>query len=166
MTRYKSWDQMPDGMKRLLETQLRRAHPSSSRAPPFVPTPNQFAEPSKKLKYGNVRTQFNGETYNSKAEAEDEQAFAVRQAAGEIGGSAREVSIPLRGQNRGKRRVRAQIDWLVNEPRPHTCSKCGHVDPVMQLVLKDTKGFITSAWETKRRLLEAQLGITIEVIQH
>jgi hypothetical protein len=112
-----------------------------------------------------VRTQFNGETFDSKAQAQDEQALALKAAAGEIGGYAREVSIPLRG-GAGKRRPRMQIDWLVNEPRPHGCTKCGHVDQVMRLVLKDTKGYITPAWETKRRLLEAQLGIAIEVIQH
>jgi hypothetical protein len=151
MPRYKCTDQMPDGMRQLYEEQFgmkTRGAPSPRRT-----------------KYGNVRTQFNGETFDSKAQAEDEQMLATQVAAGLIAGYAREVSIPLRGCP-GKRRPRMQIDWLVNEPRPHLCSKCGHVDHVLQLVLKDTKGLITPAWETKRRVLEAQLGIRIEVIQH
>lgn len=134
-----------------------------------VPVPGTqdlgLSVPPRRTKYGNVRTEFNGETFDSKAEAEDEQHFALLQASGAIGGYARQVTIPLRGGTR-KRGSRAKFDWLVNEPRPHSCSRCGHIDPVMMLVLKDTKGLITQAWETKRRLIEAQLGVRVEIIQH
>lgn len=155
---------MPDGMRKLYEQQLGgRGRGAPSLTDATITGPSE--PPRRRSKYGNVRTQFNGETFDSKAQADDEQMLALMAAAGEIAGYAREVSIPLRGAA-GKRRPRMQIDWLVNEPRPHSCSRCGHVDPVLQLVLKDTKGLITPAWETKRRLLEAQLGIRIEVIQH
>lgn len=148
VTRYKSLDEAPEGLRKLFEAQYGSAKPKA-----------------KRTKYGNVRTEFNGETYDSKAEAQDEQAFALRQAAGEIGGYARQVSVPLRGATRG-RGTRHKVDWLVNEPRPHTCSNCRHVDPVMGLCFKETKGLMTRASETKRRLLEAQLGVKIEIIQH
>jgi hypothetical protein len=161
VTRYKSLDQAPPGLRKLYEEQYGRA--SGQR--PARAGGNCRSEPPKRQKYGNIRTEFKGETFDSKAEAEDEQILAMREAAGEIGGYARQVTIPLRAGAR-KRGSRAKFDWLVNEPRPHRCSNCGHEDRIMGLVLKDTKGMITQAWETKRRLVEAQLGVKIEVIQH
>jgi hypothetical protein len=148
--RYKKLTDCPLGMQKL----LREQEVTAGRA--------RRSEPPRRSKYGNVRTQFNGETFDSKAEAEDDQRFRMEEAAGLIAGYARQVSIPMRAR-RGKR---IQLDFMVNKPRPHSCSKCGHVDHVPGLVLMDRKGVITPEWETKRRILEAQLGVEIEVIQH
>jgi hypothetical protein len=137
-------DQAPPGLRKLYEEQYGPEKP-------------------RRNKYGNVRTQFNGETFDSKAEAEDDQRFRMEEAAGVIAGYARQVSIQLRGKRGGKR---IRLDFMVNKLRPHSCSKCGHVDHVPGLVLMDCKGVITPDWETKRRILEAQLGVEIEIIQH
>ncbi len=144
--RYKKLTDCPPGVRKLLEEQQ---------------GPDPFAPGARKTKYGNVRTEFSGEVFDSKAEAADDQAFRMQEAAGEIGGYARQVSIPLRA--RKGRRMR--LDFLVNKRRPHACSSCGHVDHILGLVLIDSKGMVTPEWETKRRILEAQLGVEIEVIQ-
>jgi hypothetical protein len=144
--RYKKLTDCPDGLRRLLAEQL---------------GPEPMNGGARRRKYGNVRTKYNGETFDSKAEAQDDQDFRMQEAAGEIAGYARQVSIPMRAR-RGKR---IQLDFMVNKPRPHLCSKCGHVDHVLGLVLMDRKGMVTPEWETKRRILEAQLGVDIEVIQ-
>lgn len=144
--RYKRLTDCPPGLRVLLEKQRAETPGLRSR--------------TKRNKYGNVRTEFSGETFDSKAEAEDDQRFRMAEAAGEIGGYARQVSIPLRG-----RRKRIRLDFMVNKPVSHTCTKCGHVDRILKLVLMDRKGVITPEWETKRRILEAQLGVDVEVIQ-
>ncbi len=135
--RYKSIMDVPAGVRDQVERKLsaqgvttRQATPARNSPPasPAAPTP-------RRSKYGNVRTEYNGEVFDSKAEAEDDQDLRMQEAAGAIGGYARQVSIPLRA--RGGKRIK--MDWLVNEPRPHACSACGQVDQVMQLILKDTK---------------------------
>jgi hypothetical protein len=137
-------------MRSLLEKQLGPAVPGNSR----------------RTKYGNIRTEFSGEMFDSKAEAEDDQRLRIMEAAGEIAGYARQVSIPLRSRRgRARRLKRMQLDFMVNKPRPHTCSKCGHIDSIPGLVLMDRKGVITPEWETKRRILEAQLGVEVEILQ-
>lgn len=143
MTRYKSLDQAPPALRKLYEEQ-------------FGNSPK-----SRRNKYGNVRTEFSGETFDSKAEAQDDQTFRLQEAGGEIGGYARQVSVPMRGRG-GKRMV---LDFLVNKPHVHRCAHCGHEERVMKLTFMDRKGVITPEWETKRRLLETQLGISIEVLQ-
>lgn len=116
---------------------------------------------ARRNKYGNIRTKFNGEVFDSKAEAADDQRFRMLEAAGDIGGYARQVSIPLRA----RKGVRMRLDFMVNQRRPHTCTHCGHVDQVAGLVLMDRKGMVTRDWENKRRILEAQLGTKIEILQ-
>lgn len=146
--RYKRLTDCPDGMKQLLRDQFGED--------PMKPP----GTPGKRSKYGNVRTKFNGEVFDSKGEAAADQNFRMQEAAGEIAGYARQVSIPMRA--RGGKRM--QIDFLVNRKQAHACPKCAHVDYVYGLVLTDYKGMITAEWETKRRILEAQLGVKIEVI--
>jgi hypothetical protein len=147
--RYTRLADCPDGLKKLLQEQF---GDDPMRAPGL---------PGKRSKYGNIRTEFSGEVFDSKAEAADDQAFRMQEAAGEIAGYARQVSIPLRA----KRGRRMRLDFMVNKKRPHQCSRCGHIDHVYGLVLMDRKGVVTPEWETKRRILEAQLGAEIEVIQ-
>lgn len=134
--RYKNLRECPEGVRVLLKVRKRRT------------------------KYGNVRTQFNGETFDSKAEAQEDQSLRLQEAAGEIAGYARQVSIPMRA--RGGKRLR--LDFMVNARRAYNCVNCGHANHVYGLVLRDKKGFVTREWETKRRILEAQLGIEIEVV--
>lgn len=143
--RYKRLVDCPEGMRELLERQF---------------GPDAIGAPKKRAKYGNVRTQFNGETFDSKAEAAEDQALRLQEAAGEIAGYARQVSIPMRAR-RGRR---MQLDFMVNARKPYICEGCGHVNQIYGLALRDKKGFVTPEWETKRRILEAQLGIEIEVI--
>jgi hypothetical protein len=142
--RYKKLDQCPPGMRKLLAQQHLTQTPGNRRR-----------------KYGNVRTEFNGEVFDSKAEAADDQRFRLLEAAGDIGGYARQVSIPLRA----RKGVRMRLDFMVNRRRPHTCTKCGNVDHITGLVLLDRKGVVTRDWENKRRILEAQLGIKVEILQ-
>jgi hypothetical protein len=149
MPRYTRLSECPEGLRKLLQEQY-------GDDPMRMP-----GTPGKRAKYGNVRTEFNGEVFDSKAEAKDDQAFRMQEAAGEIAGYARQVSIPLRAK--GGRRMR--LDFMVNKKRPHTCSQCGNVDQVYALVLMDRKGMVTPEWETKRRILESQLGSVIEVMQ-
>lgn len=149
MPRYTRLSDCPDGLRKLLQEQFGE-HPMRSPGAPV-----------KRSKYGNVRTEFSGEVFDSKAEAQDDQTFRMQEAAGEIAGYARQVSIPLRAK--GGRRMR--LDFMVNKRRPHQCSKCGQMDDVYGLVLMDRKGMVTPEWETKRRILESQLGIEIEVMQ-
>lgn len=146
MPRYTRLSDCPEGLRRLLQEQLGNG---------------LEAAPRKRTKYGNVRTKFNGEVFDSKAEARDDQAFRVQEAAGEIAGYARQVSIPLRAK--GGRRMR--LDFIVNRKRQHSCTRCGNIDHVYGLVLMDRKGMVTPEWETKRRILEAQLGVEIEILQ-
>lgn len=149
MPRYTRLTDCPEGLRKLLQEQY---GDDPMRAP---------GTPGKRTKYGNVRTEFSGEVFDSKAEAQDDQSFRMMETLGEIAGYARQVSIPLRAK--GGRRMR--LDFMVNKKRPHTCSHCGKVDHVYGLVLMDRKGMVTPEWETKRRILEAQLGVEIEILQ-
>jgi hypothetical protein len=149
MPRYTRLKDCPEGLRKLLQEQFGNDAMDSP------------GRPGKRTKYGNVRTEFNGEVFDSKAEAQDDQTFRMQEAAGEIAGYARQVSIPLRAK--GGRRMR--LDFMVNRKRQHSCSRCGNVDQVNGLVLMDRKGVVTPEWETKRRILEAQLGIEIEILR-
>lgn len=142
--RYKRLDECPPGMRKLLAKQQLDQKPGARRN-----------------KYGNIRTEFNGEVFDSKAEAADDQRFRMLEAAGDIGGYARQVSIPLRA----RKGVRMRLDFMVNQRLPHTCTHCGHIDQVTGLVLMDRKGMVTRDWENKRRILEAQLGIKVGILQ-
>jgi len=143
--RYKRLVDCPEGMRKLLEKQL---------------APDPLKVTAKRPKYGNVRTQYNGETFDSKAEAAEDQALRMAEAAGEIAGYARQVSIPMRAR-KGRR---MQLDFMVNAKKSYACAQCGHLNHIHALVLRDKKGFVTREWQTKRRILEAQLGIEIEVV--
>lgn len=99
----------------------------------------------KRSKYRSVRINFNGQTFDSKAELEQWKTFEQQKLFGAIRSVVRQVSLPLPGTRR-----RHRIDFLVIE------NSGAHR-------WYDTKGFDTPVGQLKRQQVFEAYGIKIEV---
>lgn len=137
---------LPPHMRKQAEQQL--GLPAAANDPDFTP----------RRKYGNVPVEVDGRKFPSKAQSHRHQELRLAAATGAIFGFVSEVSVLLPGG------VRMRLDELVNEPVAYPCEQCGHPNMCPTLVLEDTKGVITAAWEVKRKALEAALGVKVRII--
>ena len=99
----------------------------------------------KRQKYGNSKTTFQGQTFDSKHELETWKAFKAQELAGAIRAVIRQVSMPLPGTRR-----RIRIDFLVveNDGRHRWW---------------DAKGYMAPEWALKRQQVRDAYGIDIEL---
>jgi len=97
-------------------------------------------------KYRNVRTEWQGEKFDSQKELRDYKHFMLERAAGNIRAVVRQVSLRLPQTSR-----RIRIDFMI-------------VENDGTIRWKDTKGVSTDKWELKRQIVHDAFGITIEHI--
>jgi len=103
------------------------------------------AAPAKRSKYGNVKTERDGISFDSKREADRYAQLMLRYKAGEISKPALQVAFPLTGG------IRYVCDFL------YVMKTDGRLD----LVVEDSKGHKTDAYKLKRKLMLADWGIAI-----
>jgi len=97
-------------------------------------------------KYGNKRTEVDGFTFDSKAEAARWQQLTLLQRAGEIRNLQRQVSYPI----------------VVNGVKVCTyCADFVYEDARGNRITEDTKGVKTPAYNLKKKLMKAVHGIDI-----
>lgn len=139
--RYRSPDDMPAGMRRLLGHQQQAAAPAD--APGWVPKP---AGPAKGRagKYNAQPTEADGIRFDSKAEARYYLRLKARVEAGEVLYFHRQVPIHLPGNTR----------YVVDFQEFHADGSVHYVD---------VKGVETQTFRLKKRQVEALYPITIEV---
>jgi hypothetical protein len=144
--RYKSTLDLPPAMRQQAEEQL--GLPRAANDPEF-----------KTRKYHNVPVEIDGRKIPSKAQARRHLEIRQGVVSGAILGNLSEISVMLPGGSR------MRLDELNNEPVAYPCESCGHHNVIPTLIFEDTKGVITEAWEVKRKLFEASLGVKIRVLK-
>ena len=97
-------------------------------------------------KFGNVKTQVDGITFDSKLEAARWQELLLEQRAGEVSNLRRQVSYPL--VVNGTLVCRYVADFVY--------TKAG------EEIIEDSKGMATDAYRIKKKLMLACHGITIK----
>lgn len=97
-------------------------------------------------KFGAVRTERDGQSFDSKAEARYYDQLMLAQRAGEVVMVLRQVPFHLPGG------VKYVCDFLVF-----------HASGVVEVV--DVKGVETESFRAKKRLVEALYPVTIEVVK-
>lgn len=95
-------------------------------------------------KYGNVRTERDGQKFDSKAEARYFDQLMLAQRAGEVAMFLRQVPFHLPGG------VKYVADFLIF-----------HAGGTVEVV--DVKGVETESFRAKKRMVEALYPVTIEV---
>jgi hypothetical protein len=103
------------------------------------------------VKYGNRKVVLDGESFDSKAEANRYQQLQVLQRAGQISDLTRQVSFVLAPktviQGKAKRSLiyRADFAYIENGQR----------------IVEDVKGMLTAIYKVKRHLMKTVHGIEI-----
>lgn len=105
---------------------------------------------SKGTKYGNVKTPYNGVVYDSKAEANRAMELDVLLKAGAISHLERQVKFPV--TINGEKVFTYIADFAYTDTRNG------------QRVVEDVKGMRTAIFNLKKKCVEAQYGITINLI--
>lgn len=100
-------------------------------------------------KYGNRRTELNGRTYASKAEAKRAQELQLMERAGEIRDLRYQVRYPLK----------------VNEVAICTYVSDFEYEQDGAHIVEDVKGHATREYAIKKRLMLAQYGIEIQEVR-
>lgn len=95
-------------------------------------------------RHNNSKTQYQGQTFDSKHELRDYQAFELERAAGKIRAVVRQVSMPIAGSRR-----RIRIDFMI-------VANDGSIRWV------DSKGYAEREWLLKRDIAQTSCGIIIE----
>ena len=111
---------------------------------PLMPIANPMQR--KRGKYGNQRTIFQGQKFDSGREERVWRDLQAQWLAGAIRAVIRQVSMPLPQSTR-----RIRIDFLV-------------VELDMRVRWLDAKGFETAWWRSKRDQVKSAYGIEIELI--
>jgi hypothetical protein len=105
------------------------------------------AKPGKpRHKFGAVRTEHDGRTYASKAEARYAKALAARIAAGDVLFALPQVGFPLPGK------TKYVVDFVEF-----------HADGTVHFI--DVKGMVTPMFTLKKKQVEALNPIEIEVVK-
>lgn len=107
-------------------------------------------EQPKKSKYGNKKTEVNGEKFDSKREATRYRDLLLLLKAGKIGMLQRQVSYELNGG--GSHSLRYVADFV------YVDAETG------ETVVEDSKGCVTREFKKKRRLMKKVHGITIKEV--
>lgn len=101
---------------------------------------------AQKSKYYAKRCTWQGLQFDSLKELEDYKILKLQEAAGSIRSVVRQVSFPLQGSTR-----RIRVDFMV-------------VELTGAIRWYDSKGFSTSEWLLKQKLVKDQYGLDIETI--
>lgn len=104
-------------------------------------------------KYGNIRTDLDGHTFDSKAEARYYAMLRLRELAGEVREIEHQVPFSLRGQN-GEVVATYKADfvfWDCVEGRQRVID------------VKGGRGTVTPLFKLKAKLLRATHGLSIEI---
>jgi len=115
-------------------------------------TPRKAPEPIKKNKYGAQKTELDGFVFDSKKESREWAKFCRMEAAGMISNLKRQTSLDF--YVKGKKMFTYKPDMEYDSP-----------DGVHHYV--DVKSEITAknpTFRLKRKIIEAEYGITIEII--
>lgn len=106
--------------------------------------------PAKRSKYGNTETEVDGIKFDSKKEAARYRKLLIMQKAGEIG------------------LIQMQVEYELNPGGTHSLKYLADFVYVLaatgETVVEDVKGFRTSEYKKKRRLMKKVHGITIKEI--
>lgn len=110
--------------------------------------PASLTDPSakKRSKYGNVKCEADGITFDSKREAAVYTQLKARRDSGEIKSFMRQVSIPI-----GKSKRRLRLDFIVI----HHDDRCEFID---------AKGMTTPSWAIKRDEFEANYLVKVQCV--
>lgn len=106
-----------------------------------------------KSKYGNARTEVDGEMFDSASEAQRYRQLQIMQLAGLISGLTRQVSFELapavmiNGQRKRALTYRADFSYTETESG--------------QRIVEDKKGALTDVYKIKRHLMKSIHGIDI-----
>ena len=106
-------------------------------------------EKPKKSKYGAVKTEVDGITFDSKREASRYQELRLLEQAGEIANLRLQVPYILFPKNEHGRALKYIADFVYN-------------DDTGALVVEDAKGHSTDVYKIKRRLMAELKGIEIK----
>jgi len=112
-------------------------------------------------KYRAVRTEIDGVTFASKAEAARYQVLKLRQMAGEIQGLTLQPEYPIhvvKLYRNGWPIEIATVGKWIGDFEYVVCASG-------EIVTEDVKGVKTSTYQLKKKLIEAIHGITITEIQ-
>lgn len=96
----------------------------------------------KRSKYGNVKTEYNGQVYDSKREANYAKILDIQKHSGKIKGYLRQVRFPLPGN------IVYTCDFLI-------------FYTYMGYEVVDVKGFKTKEYKLKKKLMKEFYGIEI-----
>lgn len=107
-------------------------------------------------KFGAIKTEVDGQIFDSRAEARRHKELEALQQNGIVRKLATQVPYPLKvnGITIGK-----YIADFVYEELVATSTECGH--QVWALVVEDVKGVRTAVYQLKKRHIRAQYNITI-----
>ena len=101
-------------------------------------------------KYGNIKTEYNGVLYDSKAEARRAIELDVLLKAGDIENLRRQVPYPLMVND--KKIGTYKADFVYFDKRKQ------------KEVVEDVKGMVTAVFKIKQKILEAN-GVEITIIK-
>jgi len=104
----------------------------------------------KRSKYGNTKTEVDGEVFDSIKEAEHYKTLLLRQKAGEIGLIKRQVEYELNPGGTHSLKYLADFEYYVRATG--------------EKITEDVKGFRTREYKKKRRLMKKVHGIIIKEI--
>ncbi len=102
----------------------------------------------KKNKYGAIKTSFNGVIYDSKAEAHRAMELNMMVEAGIISNLERQVKFPI----------------IINDIKVFTYIADFTYEENGKKVIEDVKGMRTAMFNLKKKCVEAQYGVVINLI--
>ena len=189
MPRYPGWNEAP---KKKVDKYCRCPDLQDGDAP-GVPCPRCGKPIKPSSKYGNKRTEYNGAIYDSKREVQFAKDLHVRELAGEVRNIRRQVRIPLFaagacdvcpledqwadphrfGRNvpvkYGNGRQAVHVLDFVFEERPKNAGGVPMHDygmkPLWVTRYVEVKGMDHPMGKLKRAMVEAMMGVKIEVVK-
>jgi hypothetical protein len=116
-------------------------------------------------KFGAIRTEVDGITFASKAEAARYSVLKLAERGGYIVGLELQPRFELRAENGSK--VSVYVADFAYWEKPGAAHVTGRAEGITALtyVVEDVKGFKTPAYRLKKRHFEAQYGIQIREIR-
>lgn len=114
----------------------------------YTPSKTPLKQP-KKSKYGAVKTEVDGITFDSKHEAKRYQELRLLEQAGEISNLRLQVPFELIPKSKYGMPIRYIADFVYN-------------DNLGNLIVEDAKGVKTAVYRLKRRMIAEKYGIEVK----